>query len=108
MTRTTAIASTLLVLATTTPGPSPTDDVLRGDLNAYDVTPGLIGFLAIFAIAVVCVLGWFSMNRRVRRLRFAERALERETAGGAAGPRDAAQPDDAEPSDGSAPPRTEG
>ena len=62
-----------LTFATVSPSPSPTD-VLRGDLNEYDVTPGLIGFLAIFFIAVVCILGWFSMNRRVRRLRFEERA----------------------------------
>lgn len=73
MTLSTTLAAAPLSFETVSPSPSPTD-VLRGDLNAYDVTPGLIGFLAIFFIAVVCVLGWFSMNRRVRRLRFAERA----------------------------------
>lgn len=73
MTLTTTLAAAPLTFATVSPSPSPTD-VLRGDLNEYDVTPGLIGFLTIFFIAIVCVLGWFSMNRRVRRLRFAERA----------------------------------
>ncbi|PFG37540.1 hypothetical protein ATL41_2307 [Flavimobilis soli] len=92
----------VLTFETVTPSPSPTD-VLRGDLNEYDVTPGLIGFLAIFFIAVVCILGWFSMNRRVRRLRFAERA-EAARAGEGEGSADAGSAADQGPT----PDRTDG
>ncbi len=65
--------------ATITPSPSPSD-VLRPGLDPYDVSPGLLGFLAIFAVAGVCVVGWMSLNRKVRRLRFEERAEQRAEA----------------------------
>lgn len=73
MTVSLAAIAALLPAATFTPSPSPSD-VLRPGLDPYDVSPGLLGFLAIFAVAAVCVLGWMSLNRKVRRMRFAERA----------------------------------
>ncbi|MGP7960348.1 hypothetical protein ACTVCO_06000 [Sanguibacter sp. A247] len=87
------------------PSPSPTD-VLRPGLDPYDVSPGLLGFLAIFAVAGVCIVGWLSLNRKVRRLRFEERAAGAAGAddgpvadgtlpGGGALPDDAALLDDA-------------
>lgn len=73
MTAPTLLVDLLVRAQTATPSPTSTDDVLRPDLNPYDVSPGLIGFLAIFALAVVSILGWMSMNRRVRRMKFQER-----------------------------------
>lgn len=82
MTLSLAALATLLPAETLTPSPSPSD-VLRPGLDPYDVSPGLLGFLAIFAVASVCVLGWLSLNRKVRRMRFAERAEDVETDGAA-------------------------
>ena len=72
-----------LPVETLPPSPSPSD-VLRPGLDPYDVSPGLIGFLAIFAVAAVCALGWMSLNRKVRRLRFEERAAQAAGEGVAA------------------------
>lgn len=80
MTLSLAALAALLPAETLTPSPS---DVLRPGLDPYDVSPGLLGFLAIFAVASVCVLGWLSLNRKVRRMRFAERAEDVETDGAA-------------------------
>ncbi|WP_206188146.1 hypothetical protein [Sanguibacter sp. HDW7] len=80
MTLSLAALAALLPAQTLTPSPSPSD-VLRPGLDPYDVSPGLIGFLAIFAVAAVCVLGWMSLNRKVRRMRFAERAEAAEQEG---------------------------
>lgn len=84
MTLSVAALAALLPAETLTPSPSPSD-VLRPGLDPYDVSPGLLGFLAIFAVAAVCVLGWMSLNRKVRRMRFAERAEGAETDGAASG-----------------------
>ena len=51
-------------LVTATPAPSIPDDV--------DVTPGWLGFLAIFFIAVATVLLIIDMTRRIRRVRYRE------------------------------------
>jgi len=53
------------VLAETGPDTLPPKAV-----NDNLVTPGVIGFIAIFAIAVVTVLLIIDMNRRVRRTRY--------------------------------------
>lgn len=72
----TALAARLPAdILSVTPSPSPTD-ILRPGLDPYDVSPGLFGFLAIFAVAGVCIVGWLSLNRKVRRLRFEERAAQ--------------------------------
>lgn len=66
-------APTAVGSETSTPSPSPTD-VLRPDLDANDVTPGTVGFLVTFLVAVAAVGVWFSMNRKIRRLSYEERA----------------------------------
>lgn len=48
---------------TPTPSPSPAFDE-----NA--VTPGVVGFVVIFAIALVVVLLVFDMTRRIRRVNY--------------------------------------
>lgn len=59
-------------LATATPSPTDTKNLS----DPVDVSPGLGGFLATFAIAVVTILLVIDMNRRIRRLRFRERQAE--------------------------------
>ncbi len=75
------IASLAGVLAAT-PIPTPTTPE---DLDPTTVSPGLIGFLVTFAIAVATVLLVLDMVRRIRRLRYREQQelarQERETAG---------------------------
>jgi len=48
--------------------PSPTPTPIDPDL----VSPGVGGFVAVFAIAVVVVLLVIDMTRRIRRLRYRE------------------------------------
>lgn len=83
---------------TSTPSPTPTD-VLRPDLDPTDVTPGTIGFVMTFLLALAGVGVWFSMNRKIRRLGYEERAA-RDASG-----QSSDRPDDgpADPTDG--PPR---
>lgn len=98
--------SLLLLLAST---PSPTKDLT----DPVDVSPGLIGFLATFALVVATVLLLIDMSRRVRRLRFRQRkaeaaaresAAQRAAAEGAAAQGAAAQGEGARPADDSRPP----
>jgi len=49
--------------------PSPSDDPLRPELEPTDVSPGLSGFLAIFAVALAVVALFFSLSRQLRRMR---------------------------------------
>lgn len=58
----------LLLLLAAAPTPTPTSD----ELDPLTVSPGLVGFLATFAVAVATVLLVVDMTRRVRRLRFRE------------------------------------
>ncbi|WP_086150862.1 hypothetical protein [Cellulosimicrobium sp. KWT-B] len=75
--------------------PSPSDDPLREDLDPNDVSPGLAGFLAIFAVALATVALFFGLSRQLRRMRH-----NAETQGiGPDGPVDATAP---ETPDGSA------
>ncbi len=75
------ITSLAGVLAAT-PLPTPTTPE---DLDPTTVSPGLIGFLVTFAIAVATVLLVLDMVRRIRRLRYREQQelarREREAAG---------------------------
>ncbi len=67
------VAGLAAVLAST-PTPSPTSTVP----DASQVTPGVVGFLATFAVAVVTVLLILDMVRRVRRLRYRELQAEQD------------------------------
>ncbi len=70
-----------------TPRPTPTTPE---ELDPTTVSPGLIGFLVTFAIAVATVLLLLDMVRRVRRLKYREQqevaAQERAAAEGGADP----------------------
>lgn len=69
--------------------PSPSDDPLREDLDPNDVSPGLAGFLAIFAVALATVALFFGLSRQLRRMRH-----NAETQGiGPDGPVDATVPE---------------
>jgi hypothetical protein len=67
------------LLAAATPTPAP--------FNEDSVTPGWIGFLAIFLVAVATVFLILDMTRRIRRVRYREEVrekLEAEAAEGSA------------------------
>ncbi|MCV2396384.1 hypothetical protein OEB99_18900 [Actinotalea sp. M2MS4P-6] len=46
--------------------PSPTDGT---ELDAYDVTPGLLGFVVIFAVVLAVIPIFLNMTGKLRRLR---------------------------------------
>ena len=62
------------VTAETTPSPAPTGGELRPGLEPTDVSPGLPGFLTIFAVALACVALFLSMNKQLRKVRHDERS----------------------------------
>lgn len=71
------ISQAIIWLADPTPSPSPS--AVPDDL----VTPGVIGFVITFLVAVAAVLLIIDMTRRVRRLRYREEVraqLEAEQA----------------------------
>lgn len=81
--------------------PSPSDDPLRPELQPTDVSPGLSGFLAIFAVALAAIALFFSLSRQLRRMRHNAEAqgigpdgpLDEDAATGeGAGPDDSAAP----------------
>lgn len=101
--------STAVLAATTQPTPMPTVD-------PKDVTPGPVGFAAIFLVAVLAILLIVDMARRVRRVEYRNRVAEERGAGGddssSSDPRPGAQapdhgdgagPDGNDPSQGSSP-----
>lgn len=49
------------------PSPDPTEGQLRPGLETWEVSPGLIGFLVTFALAVACVLLFLNMSKHLRR-----------------------------------------
>jgi heme exporter protein D len=82
-------AAHLTTLLAVTPSPTPTTE-----FDENTVTPGPIGFLVVFGVALVAVLLILDMVRRVRRTTYREQIreeLEREARGDSedetAGPR---------------------
>ncbi|MDQ1555149.1 MAG: hypothetical protein QOI02_151, partial [Actinomycetota bacterium] len=63
------------VVFAVTPSPAPTPPGYDG--NADLVTPGVVGFIAIFLIAVITVFLLIDMNRRIRRTRYREEIRDR-------------------------------
>lgn len=55
------------VALATDPSPNPTEGQLRPGLETWQVSPGLIGFLVTFALAVACVLLFLNMSKHLRR-----------------------------------------
>ncbi len=72
-----------------TPTPTPT-----GGPSDDQVTPGVVGFVVTFAIAVATVLLILDMVRRIRRVRYREEIAQKLDAEQAAGEKDAASGDD--------------
>jgi hypothetical protein len=70
------------VTAETTPSPAPTGGELRPGLEPTDVSPGLPGFLTIFAVALACVALFLSMNKQLRKVRHDERSVRPGNGGG--------------------------
>ena len=66
-----------LVLAQLVAAPSPSDGE---EFNSVTVSPGLPGFFAMFALAVVVVLLAIDMTRRTRRVQARARVQERKEA----------------------------
>ena len=60
------------LLAAATPSPAPLDE--------DTVTPGWVGFVVIFALALVTVFLIIDMTRRVRRVRYREEVREKLAA----------------------------
>ncbi|MFF2621604.1 hypothetical protein [Oerskovia jenensis] len=82
------------VTAETTPSPAPTGGDLRPGLEPTDVSPGLPGFLTIFAVALACVALFLSMNKQLRKVRHDERSARPGNGGGAGGSSDGGGPSD--------------
>jgi hypothetical protein len=61
-----------VALETTTPTPMP---AYTGDPNL--ITPGVIGFIAMFVVAAATVLLIIDMNRRIRRTKYRVEVRER-------------------------------
>jgi hypothetical protein len=61
------------VTAEVTTPPSPGGE-LRPGLEPTDVSPGLPGFLTMFAVAIACVVLFLSMNKQLRKVRHSERS----------------------------------
>lgn len=62
-----------LVSTAATPTPSPSPGAPPTDM----VTPGVIGFVVIFALAIVTILLLLDMNRRIRRARYRDEIASR-------------------------------
>lgn len=75
------LVSSIAMLATT-PTPEP---AYSGDPDL--ITPGVLGFIAIFAVALITVFLILDMNRRVRRTRYRAEVREQIAAEQAAGGR---------------------
>ncbi len=74
-------------LSAATPAPDP-------NFNPNTVTPGWVGFLAVFFIAVATILLILDMTRRVRRVRYRAEVLEKlEAERASATAEDAGAPD---------------
>lgn len=72
------------VLTQATPSPSPTPG-LREGLDESAISPGLAGFLAVFGIALVTVLLFYSLTNKLRGVRQRDGVAGPVVVGGAAG-----------------------
>ena len=81
--------------ATATPAPSPSP-TLPGNLEPGDISPGLLGFLPVFLIALACIGLFLSLTSKLRGVnrRQAQLDAEEAAAAAAAGAAGQASPDD--------------
>lgn len=68
-----ATAAALHLAEATSPEPTSTEEpsgvpTMRPDLEVTDVSPGLEGFLAIFAVVVVAIFLMLSMTKKLRKV----------------------------------------
>lgn len=59
--------SAAAVVLAADPSPNPTEGTMRPDLETWEVSPGLVGFLFTFAVAAACVLLFLNMSKHLRR-----------------------------------------
>lgn len=78
--------------ATSTPSPSPTSNLLQG-IDPGDVSPGLLGFLPVFVIALACIGLFLSLTSKLRKVNRRQERLDAEEAAAQA----AAAPEDPAP-----------
>lgn len=55
-----AVQTSTVALATPSPSPSP------GELDPNDVSPGLLGFVVMFAVVLLCIPLFRSMTSKIR------------------------------------------
>jgi len=67
--------------ATATPSPSP---ALPGNLEPGDISPGLIGFLPVFLIALACIGLFLSLTSKLRGVNRRQAQIDAEEAAAAA------------------------
>jgi hypothetical protein len=106
------VPPTAVGLVTEVGEPSPTQ-APAGGFEAWEVSPGLLGFIPVFLIAVACVFLFLSLTRHMRRVtvrqaqrdaedaRAAEDAARADDGGGRAD--DGGAPGTAPPADGDGP-----
>jgi len=73
------VSTILTALAAAAPSPSPSV------VPDVDVTPGVVGFIAIAVVAVVTIFLVVDMTRRIRRTRYRAEVRERLEAGDTGG-----------------------
>ena len=61
-TATTGVVTAHVAVAAPSPEPS------RGELDPNDVSPGLLGFVVMFAIVLACIPLFRSMTSKIRRI----------------------------------------
>ena len=75
---------------TVTPAPPPGSN-LREEIDPGDVSPGLLGFLPVFLIALACIGLFLSLTSKLRKVNRRQERLDAEEAA-AAGPPAAGRP----------------
>lgn len=64
----------------TTPPKGPTEPQLRPGLDPTDVSPGLLGFVFMFVLAVAVIFMMLSMNKKMRKVSHSTDSSHRVTA----------------------------
>ncbi|QTE28855.1 hypothetical protein [Pengzhenrongella sicca] len=70
------------IASTSTPSPAPTSNLQEG-IEPGLVSPGLLGFLPVFAIALVCIGLFLSLTAKLRKVNHRQARLDAEEAAAA-------------------------